>query len=209
MPTLNVLNRNGKNVGTVELSEQVFGSTINVPVMRRAVLAEEANTRQGTHNTKQRSEVQGGGRKPYRQKKTGRARQGTIRAPHYAHGGVVFGPHPRDYGMKVNRQERRLAIKSALNAKIADGVVTVVDEVAFPEIKTKSAVEFLRSFGADQNRVLVIIAEHDQNAVKSFRNLPGVTLRAAPNFSTRDLLVARKILVAQAAFKTMEEVWAK
>lgn len=209
MATIKLLNRDGKDIGTYEMNDAISGIEINVYSMRRAILAEEANSRQGTSQTKERSDVRGGGRKPYKQKKTGRARQGTIRAPHYAHGGVCFGPHPRDYDQKVNRKERQLAIKSAFNSKVIDGALIAIDEISFAEPKTRLAAEFLANVGATEKRVMVLLGAHDEMAIKCFRNIPYVMLRTAPNVSTRDLLVSHKIIASKSALSMLEEAWAK
>lgn len=219
MSTLTVQDSKGKKVGEVKLSESLSKVKPKASVLHRVVVAEEANKRQGTHKTKTRSEARGGGRKPYRQKKTGRARQGTIRAPHYAHGGVAFGTSPRDYSKKINKKERRLAILSALTAKIDAGDVKVINEIKFEQPKTKQAVGFLKDVGAE-GRVLVILEEYDENTLKSFRNIPRVEVRTAParedgdsqktktqSFSTRDLLVAKTVLVTQKALERIQEVW--
>ncbi|MBL1148810.1 MAG: 50S ribosomal protein L4 [Armatimonadetes bacterium] len=221
MASLKILDSSGKQKGEVAVNDAL--STVSkLSVIHRAVVAEQANRRQGTQKVKTRAEVSGGGRKPYRQKKTGRARQGSIRAPHYAHGGVVFAPQPRSYEKKVNRKERRLAIQSAFAAKLNDDAIIVVDKISFSEPKTKSAVELLSKVGAaDAKRVLVILPAYDEVAFKSFRNLPNVEVRTAPaavkdgddpvktqGFSARDLMVAHKIVIAEDALKAIQEVWA-
>jgi len=223
---LKVLDATGKAKGKHTLSERIANARVRRSLLHRAVVAEQANQRQGTHSAKTRGEVRGGGRKPYRQKKTGRARQGSIRAPHYAHGGVVHPPKPRDYSLKVNRRERRLAILGALRARVEDGDVILVNEIKFDAPKTKYAVEFLNQIGADAKRILVILPEVDDIVVKSFRNLRNdperrVEVRTAPAsvkrgetpvrtqaFSARDLLLAGKIIVTQEAMNRIEEVWA-
>ncbi len=210
----------------IELSDSMRAEA-KVSTLHRVVVAEEANKRQGTQCAKTRSETRGGGRKPYKQKKTGRARQGSIRAPHYAHGGMAHAVKPRSYDQKVNKKERRLALKAALTARIDDGDVIMVDTIAFDTPKTKSAVEFLEKAGiAAAKRVLVILPEYDEATYKCFRNLRNgedskIEVRTAPanvkagadavktqSFSTRDLLVAHKIVMAKAALKKIEEAWA-
>lgn len=184
-------------------------------LLHRVLVAEEANSRQGTQSAKTRSETRGGGRKPYKQKKTGNARQGTIRAPHYAHGGMALAVKPRDYSKKVNKKERRLALLGAFADKLNSGAVIVVDKIAFGAPKTKDAAALLAKNGvADVKRVLVIVAEHDDNVVKSFNNLATVEVRTAPRkdgqgagFSTRDLLLANKILISKDALATFEETY--
>lgn len=198
-----------------------------VSTLHRVVIAEEANKRQGTQSAKTRSETRGGGRKPYKQKKTGRARQGSIRAPHYAHGGMAHAVKPRSYEHKVNKKERRLALKAALTARIDEGDVIMVDAIAFDTPKTKAAVAFLEKAGiAAAKRVLIILPEYDEATYKCFRNLRNgeatkIEVRTAPanvkagadavktqSFSTRDLLVAHKIVMAKDALKKIEEAWA-
>lgn len=219
MASLKVLDKAGKSVGEVKLGDRVADATVNTPLLHRAVVSEEANNRQGTQKAKTRAEVRGGGRKPYRQKKTGRARQGTVSAPHYHHGGVAFAPVPRDYSKKVNRKERRKAIITALSARVTSGDVIVVDKIEFKKPKTKDAIAMLKAVGAgDAKRVLVILESCDDAAYKSFRNIPNIKIRTAPvrgegsaqtqGFSTRDLLVAHKIVAAKGAIEAIEEAWA-
>jgi large subunit ribosomal protein L4 len=218
MAELEVRDREGKVVGTVGLDDKIAKAPAVAGLLHQAVVAEEANSRQGTQSAKTRSEVRGGGRKPYRQKKTGNARQGTIRAPHYAHGGMAFAVKPRDYSKKMNRKERRAAILGAFAAKLEGGAVTVCDAIAFAEPRTKHALQLLEALGmTGVRRVLVVLAEHDEITYKSFRNLPNVVVRTAPSgkdgaaksatFSTRDLLVAHRIVIAKDALSRMAEVW--
>jgi large subunit ribosomal protein L4 len=219
MANLEVKSKDGKKVGSHTLSEAIASANPAVSVVHRAVVAEEANSRQGTQSAKTRAEVRGGGRKPYKQKKTGNARQGTVSAPHYAHGGMAFAVKPRDYEKKLNKKERRLAIIGALSAKIEAGDVIVADAISFTESKTKLANGLLKGLGVDgERRILVILPTIDLVTYKSFRNLPNVVVKTAPTlekdgksdvFSARDLLVAHKIVVAQDALKKIEEVWAK
>ncbi len=219
MANLEVKSTAGKKVGSHTLSEVIASAKPDQSVVHRTVVAEEANSRQGTQSAKTRSEVRGGGRKPYKQKKTGNARQGTIRAPHFTHGGMAMAVKPRDYDKKVNKKERRAAILGVLNAKIEAGDLQVVDSIAFTAAKTKDAVAFLAAFGvAETRRVLVILPAIDEKTYRSFRNLPNVVVKTAPStsteaktdvFSARDLAVAHKIVVAQDALKQIEEVWAK
>ena len=194
--------------------------------VHRVVVAEQANMRQGTQSAKTRGETRGGGRKPYKQKKTGRARQGSIRSPLYAHGGMALAVKPRDYDQKVNRKERRLALKTALTAKFDAGDVIVVDSISFASPKTKDAMAMLASVGAAGKRILVILPQCDEATYKSFRNLRNgdemkVEVRTAPvsvkpgadsiktqSFSTRDVFLATKIVIAKDALTAMEEVWA-
>lgn len=224
---IQVVDASGKKKGTHKLSDALTDVRVLAPVLHRAVVAEQANKRQGTQSTKTRAEVRGGGRKPYRQKKTGRARQGSIRAPHYAHGGVTHAPKPRSYEQKVNRKERRLAILGALKSRFEAGDVIVVDSISFDAPKTKQAVQFLDSIGAVARRVLVVVPEVEDAVVRSFRNLRNdptrrVEVRTAPAsvsrgdervrtqaFSARDVLLAHKIVITQDALKRIEEVWSR
>ncbi|MBX3119589.1 MAG: 50S ribosomal protein L4 [Fimbriimonadaceae bacterium] len=218
MASLEVKGKDGKKVGTVDLGKALASAEVSVHVVHRTVVAEESNSRQGTQKTKTRSEVRGGGRKPYKQKKTGNARQGTIRAPHYAHGGMALAITPRDYDKKVNKRERRAAILGSLAARINAGDVIVADAIAFKESKTKAAQAFLAALGADKvKRVLIILPSYDETTYKSFRNLPNVEVRTAPAkagegtktvaFSTRDVVIAHKIVIAKDALAKVEEVW--
>lgn len=219
MAHLKVQRKDGKAAGKVTISEKITGAPAKLVSTHRAVVAEEANARQGTQSAKTRSETRGGGRKPYKQKKTGNARQGSTRSPHYAHGSMALAVKPRDYEKKVNRKERRAALVGALSAHIEAGNVSVVDSIVFAEAKTKNATDLLNVLGlTGERRVLVVLAAYDETTYKCFRNLPNVEVRTAPSsaaegktavFSTRDLLVARKIVVAQDALAKIEEVWAK
>jgi len=221
MAKIEIKSKDGKKVGTHEVSAVITGAKPSATVIHRTVVAEEANQRQGTQSAKTRSEVRGGGRKPYKQKKTGNARQGSTRAPHYAHGGMALAVKPRDYEKKVNRQERRAAILGALNEKIESGSLFVADAIQFAEAKTKDAAKMLKAFDLDQvRRVLVVLPVYDETTFKSFRNLPNVEVRTAPAgkadegaktvaFSARDVMVAHKVLIAKDALAKIEEVWAK
>ena len=215
MAEIEIKNDKGKVTGKHKLAEPIAGLEVAKSVLHRVVVTEEANARQGTQSAKTRSEVRGGGRKPYKQKKTGNARQGTIRAPHYAHGGMALAVKPRDYSKKVNRKERRLAIIASFNAKAQADAMIVVEDVKIATPKTKTAQELLQAWGvSDVRRVLLVLAEHDETILKSFRNIPNVTLRTAPSrdgkaasFSTRDLLVAHKVVITKSAMTKTEEVW--
>lgn len=219
MAEIQITGKDGKSVGKHQLAEALAGAAPDMGVLHRTVVAEEANARQGTQSAKTRSEAKGGGRKPYRQKKTGNARQGSIRAPHYAHGGMALAVKPRSYAKKVNKKERRAAILGALAAQLAAENVTVADKIQFAEPKTKEAVALLTALGvAEAKRVLVVLPAYDETTYKCFRNLPNVTVRTAPTtdaeaksatFSTRDVLIAHKIVIAADALKAIEEVWAK
>lgn len=219
MANLEVINDKGKKVGTHDLSKGISEARPTETVIHRTVVAEEANKRQGTQSAKTRSEVKGGGKKPYKQKKTGNARQGTTRAPHYAHGGMALAVKPRSYEKQVNKKERRAAILGALNQQIEAGNVSIAESIVFSTPKTKQATDLLKAFGlAEARRVLVVLPAYDETTFKSFRNLPNVVVKTAPStedgaktdvFSARDLLVAHKIVVVQDAMKKIEEVWAK
>lgn len=219
MATIEIKSKDGKKAGTHTLSEVIASAKPSATVVHRTVVAEEANRRQGTQSAKTRSEVKGGGKKPYKQKKTGNARQGTTRAPQYAHGGMALAVKPRDYDKKVNRKERRAAILGALSAKFESGDVTVAETLTMAEPKTRVAIEMLKALGvADSRRVLLVLESVDIPTYKSFRNLPNVVVRTAPAqgeeskssaFSARDVLVAHKIVLSKAALQRIEEVWAK
>jgi large subunit ribosomal protein L4 len=217
MAELEIIGKGGKKSGTHKLSEAIAKSNPAENVVHRTVVAEEANSRQGTQSAKTRSEVRGGGRKPYKQKKTGNARQGSTRSPHYTHGGMALAVKPRSYEKKVNRKERRAAILGALNVKVQGGDLTVVDSIKFSAPKTKDATGFLAELGlSDVRRVLVILPVVDEVTYKCFRNLPNVVVKTAPGkqedktdtFSARDLMVAHKVVIAVDALKKVEEVWA-
>lgn len=192
-------NQTGAEVGTIELDDYIFGIAPNVPVMHQMLVLQQANARQGTHNTKTRGQVQGSTRKLYRQKGTGRARQGSIRAPHHSGGGVVFGPHPRDYSKRMPRKMRRLAVRSALSAKMADGAIRFVDALAMDAPRTKAMVEVLESFNPDKRKTLIVLPERDEFVVRSANNLPYVKTLNAMYLNVRDLLQYDHIVMPQAA----------
>ncbi len=207
MPKATVYDMTGKQVGEIELSESIFGIEPNSPAMHAAVINHLANCRQGTQSTLTRTEVRGGGRKPWRQKGTGRARQGSIRAPQWTHGGVALGPKPRSYRYTINKKVRRLALKSALSAKVAGGELIVIDEIKMDEIKTKSFANFLGAVGANEG-ALVVTAEPKENVIKSARNIPGVRTTIAPVLNVYDVLGGDKLIVDRAAVARIEEVYA-
>lgn len=207
MAKFDVLDMNGKKVSTVELSDAVFGITPNEKVMHAAVVNFLANQRQGTQSTKTRSEVSGGGRKPWRQKGTGRARQGSTRAPQWTHGGIVFAPKPRSYSYVLNKKVKRLALKSVLSAKAAQGEIVVVDKIALDAIKTKDFRSFLSAVKAD-GKAAVITPEVNEVVVKSARNLPGVTTAPAKLINVYDLLNAKTLVIDKEALVVIEEVFA-
>ena len=203
----NVYNMSGELVGEIELSEAVFGVTVNESVVHDSVKNHLANKRQGTQSALTRAEVSGGGIKPWRQKGTGRARQGSTRAPQWTHGGIVFAPKPRDYSYTLNKKVKRLAMKSALSAKAQEGNIVVIDSIKMEAIKTKTFKNFLSAVGCDC-KALVVTAENDQVVVKSARNIPGVLVTFAALINVYDILNAKKFVVDQAALAKIEEVFA-
>ena len=207
MPKTNVYDMTGKLVGEIELSEAVFGIEPNESVVHDVVKNHLANCRQGTQSALTRAEVSGGGIKPWRQKGTGRARQGSTRAPQWTHGGIVFAPKPRDYSYTLNKKVKRLAMKSALSAKAQEGNIVVIDSIKMEEIKTKTFKNFLSAVGCDC-KALVVTAENDQVVVKSARNIPGVLVTFANLINVYDILNAKKFVVDQAALAKIEEVFA-
>ena len=206
MPKANVFNMAGQQVGEIELSEAIFGIEPNQAVVHEVVKNHLANCRQGTQSALTRAEVSGGGKKPWRQKGTGHARQGSTRAPQWTHGGIVFAPKPRDYSYTLNKKVKRLALKSALSAKAAEGAVLVVDELKLPEIKTKSMKQFLSAAGVTKS--VVITPELDEIVVKSARNIPGVVTTTAKVLSVYDIVNAKQLVIDKAALAIIEEVYA-
>ncbi|MDR1714043.1 MAG: 50S ribosomal protein L4 [Coriobacteriales bacterium] len=202
---VDIKNAEGKKVGSAKLDEKVFGIAPNIHVLHQVVRAQQAAARQGTHDTKTRGQVSGGGKKPFRQKGTGRARQGTIRAPHYTGGGVVFGPHPRSYDFKVNKKEVKLALRSALSAKQAEGVLLVVEALDFEKPSTKQAVATLKALDVS-GRVTIVLTEEDINAFLSLRNIPGVRVIAVSEANTYDLIDNKALLFTKPALTRIEEV---
>jgi large subunit ribosomal protein L4 len=190
MAKVDVLNAGGKKAGSVDLPDEVFGVQVNVPVMHRVVRAQLAAARAGTHSTKTRAEVRGGGAKPWRQKGTGRARQGSRRAPQWTGGGVVFGPTPRDHGLRVNKKEKVLALRSALTDRRAGGNLVVVDGLDFDAPKTARAVELLDTLGLAGRKLLFVVDGLEEAAIKSFRNLPAVHLITFDQLNTYDVLAS-------------------
>lgn len=207
MPKVSLRNMAGEAVGDLELKPEVFGVEANVPLMHQAVVTEETNARQGTASTKTRGEVSGGGRKPWRQKGTGRARQGSIRAPQWTHGGVVFGPSPKSYHKSMPKKMRRAALRSALSARLADEALVVLDELKLDTISTKKMAAILDSVDAG-GRTLLILDEITDEIRKSSRNIPDVELRLSPAVSVRDVLNADKIIMTRAAVEKLQEVFA-
>ncbi|MEG0877493.1 MAG: 50S ribosomal protein L4 [Oscillospiraceae bacterium] len=206
MAKFDVLDMNGKKVSTVELSDAVFGITPNEKVMHMAVVNFLANQRQGTQSTKTRAEVSGGGRKPWKQKGTGRARQGSTRSPQWTHGGIALGPKPRDYSYRLNRKVKRLAVLSALSAKAQSGDIIVIDELSVNEYKTKTIVNMLTAVGATR-KALIVTPSIDTKLVRSAGNIPGVTTTTADNINTHDVLNGGKFIISVNAAKKLEEVY--
>ena len=206
MTTIEIKDAGGKKAGEAELSAAVFGIEPNVHVMHQVVRAQRASWRQGTHSTLTRSKVRGGGRKPWRQKGTGRARQGTIRAPQWRGGGVVFGPHPRNYAFRVNNKEVKLAMRSALSAKLTDEQFVVVKGFDFEKPSTKSAVAALKALGLDDRRVTLVIDDEDVNTFLSFRNLQSVNILPVSCANTYELIDNKALIFTEPALKYIEEV---
>ncbi|MCR4750579.1 MAG: 50S ribosomal protein L4 [Lachnospiraceae bacterium] len=207
MANVSVYNMEGKEVGTIELSDAIFGVEINEHLVHMAVVQQLANNRQGTQKAKTRSEVSGGGRKPWRQKGTGHARQGSIRAPQWKGGGVVFAPVPRDYSFKMNKKEKRAALKSALTDKVVNNSLIVVDKIAFDEIKTKNFVNVLNNLKVE-GKSLVVLNENDEKVVKSAKNIPATKTALTSTINVYDILNAKTLVLTQDAVKTIEEVYA-
>lgn len=207
MPTVSVFDMTGKKTGEMELNEAVFGIEPNVTVMHAAVKNHLANRRQGTQSTLTRAEVRGGGIKPWRQKGTGRARQGSIRSPQWTHGGIALGPKPRSYNYSLNKKTKRLALISALSAKAAAGEIIIIDGLEMNEIKTKSFKKFLGDIEAN-GKSLVVTPESRMNVVKSAANIPGVRTTIASTLNVYDILNADKFIVDKAAVEKIQEVYA-
>lgn len=207
MPTVAVLDMKGKEVGQVELAEAVFGVEPNVPVMNDVVKNQLANKRQGTQSALTRAEVSGGGRKPWRQKGTGRARQGSTRSPQWTHGGIAFAPKPRSYRYTLNKKVRRLAMKSALSSKVADNEMIVLDSVELEGYKTKTIAEMLKAIGSEK-KALIVLPEVNQQVIRSARNIPGVRTAQVNTLNVYDILNADKFIVVKDAIAKIEEVYA-
>ena len=207
MANVSVYNMEGKEVGTMELSDAIFGVEINEHLVHMAVVQQLANNRQGTQKAKTRSEVSGGGRKPWRQKGTGHARQGSTRSPQWTGGGVVFAPVPRDYPFKMNRKEKRTALKSVLTDKVANNKLIVLDKLAFDEIKTKDFVKVLDNLKIE-GKALVVLNENDTNVVMSAKNVPTAKTTLTSTINVYDILDAKTLVLTQDAVKTIEEVYA-
>ena len=207
MATIDIKTAEGKKASTAELADSVFGIEPNVPVMHQVVRMQRASWRAGTHQTKTRGMVSGGGKKPFRQKGTGRARQGTIRAPHWRGGGVVFGPHPRSYAFKVNKKEIKLAIRSALSAKLADEQLIVVDKFDFEKPCTKDAVAVLKALEVE-GRCTIVVNDENVNAFLSFRNIPTVDIVPSGYENVYELLDNKFLIFEEEALRKLEEAMA-
>ena len=208
MATIETKDVKGAAAGTVELSDAVFAIEPNVPVMHRTVKAQQASWRQGTANTRTRGMVRGGGKKPWRQKGTGRARQGTIRAPQWVGGGTVFGPHTRSYDQKVNKKEIKLAMRSALSGKLADGELYIVKDMDFEKPCTKDAVALIKALGLEGKRICVVIGNEDIEAFLSFRNIPEVNILPVGDINTYELVDNKALVIAEPCLARIEEVLA-
>ena len=206
MSQISVFDMKGSKVADTELNDAIFGIKPNKALMHAMVVNYLANQRQGTQSTLTRTEVRGGGRKPWRQKGTGHARQGSIRAPQWTHGGVALGPKPRDYSYSLNKKERRLAMKSALSTKVLDGELVVVDQIKTEEFKTKVFVDMLKALSVE-GKALIVTAEADAKVVKSTANIPGVKTATVGTLSVYDILNCDKFIVASDAVKKIEEVY--
>ncbi|MCR5323964.1 MAG: 50S ribosomal protein L4 [Lachnospiraceae bacterium] len=206
MANVKVYNMEGAEVGTIDLNDAIFGVDVNTHVMHMAVVSQLANKRQGTQSAKTRAEVRGGGKKPWRQKGTGHARQGSIRAPQWKGGGVVFAPKPREYGFKMNKKEKGLAIKSALTSRVIENKLYVIDEISFDEIKTKKMVGMLSKLNVD--KALVVMDKKDDNVILSARNIPTVTIVTSNALNVFDILKYDKMIISKAAVAQIEEVYA-
>ncbi|MBE6824944.1 MAG: 50S ribosomal protein L4 [Ruminococcaceae bacterium] len=207
MPNVAVVDMEGKKVSTVDLKDSIFGIEPNAAVMHQLVVSYLANQRQGTQSALTRAEVSGGGRKPWRQKGTGRARQGSTRAPQWYHGGVVFAPKPRDYRFSVNKKVRRLAMKSAFSTKAAAEDIIVIDSIALDEIKTQTIVKMLSAIGAEK-KALIVLPTVDEKVIKSARNIEGVKTAQVNELNVYDMLNADKLIIAKDALTKIEEVYA-
>lgn len=206
MPKVQVVNMNGENISEVELNEEIFDIEVNEHAVYLVVKNILANKRQGTKSAKTRAEVRGGGRKPWRQKGTGRARQGSIRSPQFRGGGVVFAPKPRDFSYTTPKKVRRLALKSVLTSKVRDGEIIVLDDIKFDEVKTKNFQKMLNAISADK-KALVVTAEHDQDVNRAGKNIANVATSEARNINVYDLLKYNSLVITKDALKVVEEVF--
>ena len=206
MANVSVYNIEGKEVGTIDLSDAVFGVEVNEHLVHMAVVSQLANKRQGTQKAKTRSEVSGGGRKPWRQKGTGHARQGSTRAPQWTGGGVVFAPTPRDYSVKMNKKERRAALKSALTSRVQENKLIVLDELKLDEVKTKAMQNVLNNLNV--SKAMVVLADNDANVVLSARNIPNVVTALPNTINVYDVLKYNTVILTKASAAAIEEVYA-
>lgn len=207
MPQVTIYDMTGKSVGEMNLSDAIFGIEPNTSVMHTAVVNYLANQRQGTQSTLTRTEVSGGGRKPWRQKGTGHARQGSIRAPQWRHGGIALGPKPRDYSYTINKKVKKLAIKSALSSKVAGNEMIVLDQITLETYKTKAVVAMLNALGASK-KTLIVTAQNDEKLIKSAANIPGVKTTTTGSLNVYDMLNCDKMVIVKAAVEKLEEVYA-
>ncbi len=206
MPSIAILNMKGESVGTMELSEQVFGVEVSESAIHQVVVNYLANQRQGTQSTKTRTEVRGGGRKPWRQKGTGRARQGSIRAPQWTGGGVALGPKPRDYRFKLNKKLKKLAMRSALTSKVLNGELIVIDDIKVDEIKTKTMVSMIKEVNVE--KALIVMGEHNENVYKSARNIKGVETTFVDTLNVYSIIKYDYMIATKEAISKLEEVYA-
>jgi len=207
MPEVEVKDRNNKVVEKLTMPESIFGLELNSALLHSAVVNYLANQRQGTHATKTRGMVRGGGKKPYRQKHTGRARHGSIRSPLWKGGGTVFGPQPRDYSFRMPKKQKRKALKTALSVKLSEGSITVVDGLDFEKPRTKDMIVFLDGLGLGEKKVLIVTEERNENVYLSARNIPGVDVTRAQDLNTYEILVHEHLLMTRAALERIQEVW--
>ncbi len=208
MPNVTVYDMSGKQKGEIALSDEIFGQEINEAVLHSVVRAYLLNQRQGTQSTLTRSEVSGGGAKPWKQKGTGRARQGSTRSPQWTHGGIALGPKPREWKVSINKKVKRLALKCALSSKVKDNELIVVDNITSAEYKTKNIVNMLKALGAEK-KAFIVLSEKDSKVMKSAANIPGVKTAVANTINTYDVLNCNKFIITENAVKMIEEVYAK
>lgn len=206
MPKVNVYNQSGEKVGSMTLSEKVFGQEVNKPLIHQVIVAQLANRRQGTKSALTRAEVRGGGRKPWRQKKTGRARHGSIRSPQWYHGGVVFAPKPRDFSKKVNKKAKTLALLSALSAKVSDDEVVVLDDLKLISAKTKEVADVLKNLKLEKS-VLLVLPELNEDVIRASRNIPQVNTICSDFINVYDVVRHNKVVILKSAVKKIEEAY--
>ena len=207
MPNVKVYDMSGNDAGTKDLSENIFHAPVNASLIHSVVRAYLLNQRVGTHSTLTRAEVRGGGKKPWRQKGTGRARQGSTRSPNWTHGGIAFGPKPRSYRVSINKKARRSALKGVLTSKVNEGELIVIDNITADEFKTKTIVNMLKALGSDK-KAMIVVAEHNEKLIKSAANIPGVKTAIANNLNVYDVINCGKFIVSSGAIDKIEEVYA-